>query len=50
MSNEKPQRRLRLDINYAYEILGLEPGASQAQVKRAYRQLVKIWHPDRFLD
>ncbi|MEH1871967.1 J domain-containing protein [Nostoc sp.] len=39
-----------LDLNYAYEILGLEPGASQAQVKRAYRQLVKIWHPDRFLE
>ncbi|MEH2239613.1 J domain-containing protein [Nostoc sp.] len=39
-----------LDINHAYEILGLEPGASSAQVKRAYRQLVKIWHPDRFLD
>ncbi|MEH2373784.1 J domain-containing protein [Nostoc sp.] len=50
MSNDKPQRRLRLDINYAYEILGLEPGASPAQVKRAYRQLVKIWHPDRFLE
>ncbi|MBD2559716.1 MULTISPECIES: J domain-containing protein [Nostoc] len=39
-----------LDIDHAYEILGLEPGASQAQVKRAYRQLVKIWHPDRFFD
>ncbi len=39
-----------LDINHAYEILGLKPGASQAQVKRAYRQLVKIWHPDRFFD
>jgi len=38
------------DINHAYEILGLEPGASQAQVKRAYRKLVKIWHPDRFFD
>jgi tetratricopeptide (TPR) repeat protein len=36
------------DINHAYEILGLEPGASQAQVKQAYRKLVKIWHPDRF--
>ncbi|MGF2034257.1 MAG: J domain-containing protein [Nostoc sp. CmiVER01] len=39
-----------LDLNHAYEILGLEPGASQAQLKRAYRQLVKIWHPDRFLE
>lgn len=38
------------DLNHAYEILGLETGASQAQVKRAYRQLVKIWHPDRFLE
>ncbi len=40
----------RLDINHAYEILGLTPGASQGQVKQAYRQLVKIWHPDRFSD
>ncbi|MEH2191246.1 MAG: DnaJ domain-containing protein [Nostoc sp.] len=39
-----------LDINDAYEILGLEAGASKAQVKRAYRQLVKIWHPDGFVD
>ncbi|MBN3946691.1 MAG: DnaJ domain-containing protein [Nostoc sp. NMS7] len=42
--------RDRFDINYAYEILGLEPGASPVQVKRAYRKLVKIWHPDRFLE
>ncbi|MDB9372198.1 J domain-containing protein [Nodularia sphaerocarpa] len=40
----------RLDINHAYEILGLTPGASQGQVKQAYRELVKIWHPDRFFD
>ncbi|WGV25069.1 J domain-containing protein [Halotia branconii] len=42
--------RDRLDINHAYEILGLTPGASQAQIKQAYRQLVKTWHPDRFFD
>ncbi|WP_414530855.1 J domain-containing protein [Nodularia chucula] len=39
-----------LDINHAYEILGLTAGASQGQVKQAYRKLVKIWHPDRFSD
>ena len=38
------------DIHYAYNLLGLEPGASQLEVKQAYRQLVKIWHPDRFRD
>jgi tetratricopeptide (TPR) repeat protein len=38
------------DINHAYEILELTPGASPAQVKQAYRKLVKIWHPDRFTE
>lgn len=31
-----------------YKILGLRPGASQEEVKQAYRDLVKVWHPDRF--
>ena len=30
----------------AYRTLGLEPGASTAEVKRAYRQLAKAFHPD----
>ncbi|MGH8000619.1 MAG: J domain-containing protein [Brasilonema sp.] len=38
----------RLNINDAYSILGLKPGASPREVKQAYRKLVKIWHPDRF--
>ncbi|MBD2503189.1 J domain-containing protein [Anabaena azotica] len=50
MSNDKPRNGLELDINYAYEILGLKAGASQLEVKQAYRKLVKIWHPDRFVD
>lgn len=32
----------------SYRTLGLEPGASAAQVKKAYRELVKVWHPDQF--
>ena len=31
-----------------YEVLGLFPGASIAQVKRAHRNLAKQYHPDRF--
>ena len=31
-----------------YRTLGLAPGASLEEVKRAYRELVKVWHPDRF--
>ena len=29
-----------------YAVLGLEPGASEEDVKRAYRQLAKKYHPD----
>jgi hypothetical protein len=31
-----------------YECLGLLPGASPEKVKKAYRTMVKAWHPDRF--
>lgn len=31
-----------------YEVLGLKPGASQDEIKRAYRELVKKYHPDRY--
>ncbi len=30
-----------------YDILGLHPEATQAEIKRAYRCLVKLFHPDR---
>jgi hypothetical protein len=31
----------------AYESLGLDPGADQAAVERAYKRLIKEHHPDR---
>jgi TPR repeat protein len=36
------------DIFTCYRILDLEAGASLEEVKRSYRELVKVWHPDRF--
>ncbi len=31
-----------------YETLGLCPGATLDEVRQAYRDLVRVWHPDRF--
>ncbi|MCC5651589.1 dynamin family protein [Nostoc sp. XA013] len=36
-------------ITRAYGILGLQANASLAEVKQAYRTLVKKWHPDLFV-
>ncbi len=33
-----------------YHLLELDPRASAEDVKRAYRDLTKVWHPDRFGD
>ncbi len=33
-----------------YQILDIQPGASDAEIKQAYRDLTKVWHPDRFID
>jgi len=37
---------MRLDDGY--RLLDLDPGASDEEVKRAFRDLTKVWHPDRF--
>lgn len=36
------------DLAVFYRTLELEPGASAEEVKAAYLDLVKVWHPDRY--
>lgn len=36
------------NIGQYYEILGLKPGVSLAEIKQAYRGLAMVWHPDRY--
>lgn len=38
------------EIRECYRLLEVEPGAPLDAVKRAYRELLKVWHPDRFPD
>ena len=37
-----------MDTSEALKILGLTPTATTSQIKEAYRDLAKVWHPDRF--
>jgi DnaJ-domain-containing protein 1 len=43
----KSIRQLLSSANDDYAVLGLQPGATPAEVKHAYRQLVNHYHPDR---
>ena len=33
-----------------YEALELPPGATKSEVKKAYRRLAMLWHPDKHPD
>jgi hypothetical protein len=37
-----------MHLDDAYLLLDLDPGASDVEIKRAHRDLTKVWHPDRF--
>ena len=36
------------ELNECYALLGVAPTASAQELKAAYRDLAKVWHPDRF--
>jgi uncharacterized membrane protein YkvA (DUF1232 family) len=45
----KMKKKLEKMVNY-YEMLGISPNAGSAEIKRAYHDKLKIWHPDKNAD
>jgi curved DNA-binding protein CbpA len=41
---------LSIELDRAFEVLGVKPGVSDRELKAAHRDLAKVWHPDRFLN
>src|SRR4051812_44861966 len=36
------------EVTQSCRILGLESASTESEIRQAYRDLVKVWHPDRF--
>ena len=42
------QPRIEGGLSRDFSLLDLKPAATFDEVKNAYRELAKVWHPDRF--
>ncbi|MGN7820655.1 J domain-containing protein [Chitinophaga sp. 22536] len=46
MSKEDATVLMNEAVQTPHEILGISPAASAAEIKTAFRQLIRQWHPD----
>lgn len=44
------ERIIKMRNKNAYEVLGVSPNASDDEIKQAYKELVRKYHPDRYQD
>jgi hypothetical protein len=46
---QRPQATVQA-VDSPWVVLGLRPGSSADDIRRRYRLLSRVWHPDRFTD
>lgn len=39
-----------MNAAHYYEMLGLKPGASEEEIKQAYKDLLTVWNPEKFIN
>lgn len=47
MSPEEAEKIIRSQEQTPYEILGILPGATKQEIKKAFRKIISEWHPDK---
>jgi DnaJ-class molecular chaperone len=47
MSKDEAEAILRDETESPYSILGVSPGATKDQIKKAFRKKITEWHPDK---
>lgn len=46
-AKKKKRKKVRSPSDAPHEVLGVEPEATQAEVRQAYQELMRKYHPDR---
>lgn len=47
MSREDATAIIQLQQETPHQILGVSPNATKVEIKKAFRTLITIWHPDK---
>ncbi|UOE51317.1 J domain-containing protein [Mucilaginibacter sp. SMC90] len=47
MGKEEAEEILQKQQQTPFDLLGIKSGATQEEIKKAYRKMIMLWHPDR---
>ena len=50
LGSGSPPPYISPDVREAFEVFGVDPSATDLEVKATYRRLMHQWHPDKFVN